>query len=41
MLWLGPIWDPIRKDARFQALLKQYARYKPAVIPVAASSAAH
>jgi TolB-like protein len=41
MLWLDPIWDPIRKDARFQALLKQYARYKPAVIPVAASSAAH
>ena len=39
MLWLDPYWDPIRKDARFQALLKQYARYKPAVIPVAAASA--
>lgn len=23
--------DPIRRDARFQALLQQYARYKPAV----------
>jgi TolB-like protein/Tfp pilus assembly protein PilF len=41
MLWLDPYWDPIRKDAQFQALLKQYARYKPAVIPVAATSMAH
>ncbi|HET7163511.1 MAG TPA: tetratricopeptide repeat protein [Rhodanobacteraceae bacterium] len=32
MLWLDPIWDPIRRDARFQALLTQYARYKPAVL---------
>lgn len=31
MLWLDPYWDPIRRDARFQALLKQYAQYKPAV----------
>ena len=38
MLWLDPYWDPIRHDARFQALLKQYAQYKPAVIPAAASS---
>lgn len=30
MLWLDPWWDSIRSDARFQALLKQYARYKPA-----------
>ncbi len=30
MLWLDPWWDSIRNDARFQALLKQYARYKPA-----------
>jgi TolB-like protein/Tfp pilus assembly protein PilF len=32
MLWLDPYWDPIRRDPRFQALLQQYARYKPAVI---------
>ncbi|HKT42893.1 MAG TPA: tetratricopeptide repeat protein [Rhodanobacteraceae bacterium] len=41
MLWLDPYWDPIRRDAGFQALLQQYARYKPAVIypvPVAAAS---
>ncbi|HEV7123727.1 MAG TPA: tetratricopeptide repeat protein [Rhodanobacter sp.] len=31
MLWLDPDWDPIRHDPRFQALLKQYAKYKPAV----------
>lgn len=30
LLWLDPYWDPIRKDPRFEALLKQYARYKPA-----------
>jgi TolB-like protein len=41
MLWLDPMWDPIRHDARFQALLKQYAQYRPAVIPVAAPSNAH
>ena len=34
MLWLDPWWDSIRSDARFQALLKQYARYKPAVAHV-------
>ena len=39
LLWLDPSWDPIRHDPRFQALLKQYAKYKPAVIPVAATSA--
>ena len=38
MLWLDPYWDPIHNDARFQTLLKQYAQYKPAVIPAAASS---
>jgi len=32
MLWLDPYWDPIRKDARFQALLRQYDKYKPAVV---------
>jgi len=31
LLWLDPIWDPIRHDPRFQALLKQYSKYKPAV----------
>ena len=38
MLWLDPIWDPIRNDPRFQALLDQYAQYKPAVIPAAPSA---
>ena len=41
MLWLDPVWDPIRQDPRFQALLTQDARYKPAVIPVAAAPGAH
>ncbi len=41
MLWLDPYWDPIRDDPRFQALLNQYARYKPAVTyPIAPTSAA-
>ena len=31
LLWLDPMWDPIRNDPDFQALLKQYAKYKPAV----------
>jgi len=35
MLWIDPAWDPIRHDPRFQALLNQYAKFKPAVIPVA------
>jgi hypothetical protein len=35
MLWLDPCWDPIRDDPGFQALLQEYAQYKPAVIPVA------
>jgi len=38
MLWLDPDWDPIRHDARFQALLQQYAQYKPAVIPAPPSA---
>jgi TolB-like protein/lipoprotein NlpI len=31
MLWIDPAWDPIRKDPKFQALLDQYAQYKPAL----------
>jgi len=30
MLWIDPLWDPIRHDPRFQALLRKYAGYKPA-----------
>ncbi len=41
LLWLDPYWDPIRHDPRFEALLHQYAKYKPAVIyPVTPASAA-
>ncbi|MGH8225050.1 MAG: tetratricopeptide repeat protein [Gammaproteobacteria bacterium] len=29
LLWIAPVWDPIRHDPRFQALLKKYAKYKP------------
>jgi serine/threonine-protein kinase len=41
LLWLDPLWDPIRQGPRFQALLQKYAKYKPAVTydtPVAASA---
>ena len=31
MLWIDPAWDPIRRDPRFQALLKKYASAAPAV----------
>lgn len=31
LLWLDASWDPIREDARFQAVLMQYAAYEPAV----------
>jgi TolB-like protein len=37
LLWLDPLWDSIRHDAGFQALLQKYAKYKPAVIYPAAS----
>src|SRR5690606_1363211 len=35
MLWLDPAWDPIRRSAAFQALLRKYAADKPAMVPVA------
>lgn len=41
LLWLDPMLDPIRHDPHFEALLKQYAKYKPAVTydtPVAAGA---
>jgi TolB-like protein/Flp pilus assembly protein TadD len=36
LLKLDPVWDPIRKDPRFQALLKKY----PAPVPATTSGAA-
>ena len=36
LLWIDPAWDPIHHDPRFQALLKKYAKYKPATAGVAA-----
>ncbi|MGH8112455.1 MAG: tetratricopeptide repeat protein [Rhodanobacteraceae bacterium] len=43
LLWIDPAWDPIRGDPGFRALLKQYAKYKPATAaaraPVARASA--
>jgi len=38
LLWLDPAWDPIRHDPRFQALLKKYAKDRPASVPPAATS---
>ena len=38
LLWLDPGWDPIRHDQRFQALLKKYAKWRPAIIPAPASA---
>jgi len=40
LLWLDPYWDPIRHDPGFEALLQQYAKYKPAVIYPAAPASA-
>jgi TolB-like protein/Tfp pilus assembly protein PilF len=39
-LGFDPAWDPVRNDPRFQALLKKYARYKPAAVDAIAPSAA-
>ena len=38
MLWIDPAWDPIRKDPKFQALLKKYARSKPVSMPAEGNS---
>lgn len=40
LLWLDPAWDPIRHDPGFQALLKKYATYQPAVTPATGSTSA-
>ena len=32
MLWIDPLWDPIRHDSRFEALQKKYASAKPAAV---------
>ncbi|HJR09992.1 MAG TPA: tetratricopeptide repeat protein [Rhodanobacteraceae bacterium] len=44
LLWLDPMLDPIRHDPGFEALLNQYAKYKPAVTydtaPAASASTA-
>ena len=38
-LGFDPAWDPIRHDPRFQALLKKYARDKPAAVDAIVPSA--
>jgi len=38
-LWTDSSWDPIRNTPQFQALLKQHAQEKPAMIPVATNAA--
>ncbi|MGH8127847.1 MAG: hypothetical protein ACRETC_05695, partial [Gammaproteobacteria bacterium] len=38
LLWFDPVWDPIRHDPRFQALLKKYAKYKPTPAATAPAS---
>ncbi|HEX7323912.1 MAG TPA: hypothetical protein VF292_00980 [Rhodanobacteraceae bacterium] len=38
LLRLDPAWDPIRQSPQFQALVKKYAKYKPAVIPAASAA---
>ncbi len=39
-LRLDPMWDPLRKDPRFQALLEQHAYHKPAVLRAAQTTPA-
>ena len=41
LLWIDPLLDPIRRDPRFQALLKKYAKYKPATANAIAPNAFH
>ncbi len=38
LLKMDPTWDPIRKDPRFQALLKKYEKFQTDVIPAPAIS---
>ena len=38
LLKLDPAWDPLRKDPRFQALLKFHADSQPATVPAEAGS---
>lgn len=39
MLWIAPVWDSIRNTPAFQALLKKYAKYRPATAPKASNGA--
>jgi TolB-like protein/predicted Zn-dependent protease len=39
MLWVDSSWDPIRDDPRFQALLREYTKSKPAAANVDATDA--
>lgn len=39
MLWIDSSWDPIRDDPRFQALLREYAKSKPAAVNADATNA--
>ena len=36
LLWIDPVWDPIRKTPAFQALLKTYAADKPSSLAASA-----
>ncbi|MGH8428103.1 MAG: tetratricopeptide repeat protein, partial [Gammaproteobacteria bacterium] len=38
-LRLDPLWDPLRQDPRFQALMKKYATYKPGTTATALTAA--
>jgi len=39
MLWIDPAFDPIRDDPRFQALLREHAKFKPAAANADATNA--